>query len=59
MSLIACFSYQGFFFTLEVKKVKAKYARNPRTNEKIYISEKKKIKFKFSKVWSEKINEKI
>lgn len=44
-------------FTLETKLYKAKFARNPRTNEKIYVNEKYSIAFKLSKMWSEKINE--
>ncbi len=46
-------------FTLEGKIQKARIARNPRTNEKINIQEKKLIKFKMSKEWFKKINEKI
>ena len=46
-------------FTLEGKTQKARIARNPKTNEKINIQEKKLIKFKMSKEWFKKINEKI
>ena len=46
-------------FSLEPKLRKAKYARNPKTNEKIFIEEKYSINFKSSKYWSKKINEKI
>ena len=46
-------------FTLEGKIQKARIARNPKTNEKINIKEKKLIKFKMSKEWFKKINEKI
>ena len=46
-------------FTLEGKIQKARVARNPKTNEKINIQEKKLIKFKMSKEWFKKINEKI
>jgi integration host factor subunit beta len=46
-------------FTLEGKTQKARIARNPKTNEKIEIKEKKLIKFKMSKEWFKKINEKI
>ena len=46
-------------FTLETKIQKARIARNPKTNEKIETKEKKSIKFKMSKEWFEKINEKI
>ena len=46
-------------FTLEGKIQKARIARNPKTNEKINIQEKKLIKFRMSKEWFKKINEKI
>ena len=46
-------------FTLEGKTQKARIARNPKTNEKIEIKENKLIKFKMSKEWFKKINEKI
>ena len=46
-------------FTLEGKTQKARIARNTKTNEKIEIKEKKLIKFKMSKEWFKKINEKI
>jgi len=45
-------------FSLEPKLQKAKYARNPKTNERIFIEEKYSINFKSSKYWSKKINEK-
>ena len=45
-------------FTLEPKLQKAKYARNPKTNEKIFVKEKYSINFKLSKYWSKKTNEK-
>ena len=45
-------------FSLETKLQKAKYARNPKTNEKIFVEEKYSINFKSSKYWSKKINEK-
>ena len=44
-------------FTLEPRLHKAKYARNPKTNEKIFVKEKYSILFKQSKFWSKKINE--
>ncbi len=44
-------------FTLEPKLSKAKFARNPRTNEKIYVKEKYSISFRLSKMWLKKINE--
>ena len=46
------------FFSLEPKHYKPKFARNPRTNEKIYIAEKYGLLFKSSKTWTNKINEK-
>ena len=45
-------------FTLETKIQKARIARNPKTNEKININQKKSIKFKMSKEWFNNINEK-
>ena len=46
------------FGTFSQKKLKEKSnARNPKTNEKIYIKEKYAILFKSSKFWLEKINE--
>ena len=46
-------------FSLEPRLKKARYARNPKTNEKIYVKEKYSILFKSSKMWTKKINEKI
>ncbi len=43
-------------FILEAKKYKAKYARNPKTNEKVYVPEKKIVKFKSSSKWAKLIN---
>ena len=43
---------------LEAKKYKSKYARNPKNNEKIFVPEKKIVRFKCSKKWLEIINEK-
>ena len=43
-------------FSLETKMQKAREARNPKTNEKIYVKEKYTIVFKCSKMWSNKIN---
>ena len=45
-------------FSIETKLQKAKLARNPKTNEKIYIKEKYSILLKTSKTWSKRINEK-
>ncbi len=44
-------------FSLEPKLQKARKARNPKTNEKIYVNEKYTVLFKTSKYWSKKINE--
>ena len=44
-------------FSLEPKFHKARIARNPKNNEKIYVKEKYSILFKSSKMWSKKINE--
>ena len=44
-------------FSLEPRIQKARISRNPKTNEKINIPEKKAILFKMSKQWSKKINE--
>tara|TARA_B100000989_G_C19499950_1_gene453774 strand:+ start:101 stop:391 length:291 start_codon:yes stop_codon:yes gene_type:complete len=45
-------------FMFEAKKYKSKIARNPKTNEKIFLPEKKLVKFKISKNWKKIINEK-
>ena len=44
-------------FSLEPKFHKARFARNPKNNEKIYVKEKYSILFKSSKMWSKKIND--
>ncbi len=45
------------FGRYSVKTIKAKHnARNPKTNEIIYVPEKKKISFKMSKHLKEEIN---
>jgi len=44
-------------FSLEPKLQKARLARNPKTNEKIYVKEKYYLLFKSSKMWSNKLNE--
>ena len=46
------------FGTLTKKINKAKFVRNPKTNEKVNTPEKKTILFKMSKEWSKKINDK-
>ena len=43
-------------FTLEGKTQKARIARNPKTNEKIEVPEKKTVQFKMSKKWFNNIN---
>ena len=45
-------------FSLETKLKKARIARNPKTNEKVYVKNKYYILFKSSKTWSKKVNEK-
>ena len=45
-------------FMFEAKKYRSKYARNPKTNEKIFIPEKKIVRFKISKKWQKNLNEK-
>ena len=48
------------FGRYSIKTTKAKYnARNPKTNEIIYVPEKKKISFKMSKHLKEEINKEI
>ncbi len=44
-------------FSLEPRLKKARTARNPKTNEKIYVKEKYSILFKISKMWAKKIND--
>ena len=44
-------------FSMEPKFKKSRYARNPKTNEKIYTKEKYLINFKTSKFWLKRINE--
>ena len=44
-------------FSLEPRFKKSRIARNPKTNEKIFVKEKYSIIFKSSKMWSKKINE--
>ena len=43
-------------FTLETKIQKARTGRNPKTNEKVEILEKKSIKFKISQKWFKDLN---
>mgnify|MGYP005749400799 FL=1 len=42
----------------EAKSLKARYARDPRNNQKVFVPDRKLIKFKISKKWQKKINEK-
>jgi len=44
------------FGTLSRKNNKAKYVRNPKTNEKIYKNESFKIHFKIGKILHKRIN---
>ena len=44
-------------FTMEPRLNRARYARNPKTNEKVPVDMKYSILFKSSKTWSKKINE--
>ena len=43
-------------FTLESKIQKAIISRNPKTNEKVMVAEKKTVQFKMSKKWFININ---
>ena len=43
-------------FTLETKIQKPRISRNPKTNEKIVVGEKKNVQFKMSKKWFNNIN---
>ena len=43
-------------FTLETRVQKARISRNPKTNEKVEVPEKKTIHFKMSKKWFNKLN---
>ena len=44
-------------FTLETKTQKARISRNPKTNEKINVPEKKTVHFKMSKKWFKDLND--
>ena len=46
-------------FSIETRLQNSRYARNPKTNERIYVKEKYSLIFKTSKFWSKKIKEKI
>ena len=43
-------------FTLETKIQKARISRNPKTNEKVKVPEKKSLHFKMSKKWFKDLN---
>ena len=43
-------------FTLETKIQKARVSRNPKTNEKVKVPEKKTVHFKMSKKWFKDLN---
>ena len=43
-------------FTLETRTQKARVSRNPKTNEKVKVPEKKTVQFKMSKKWFNNIN---
>ena len=45
-------------FSIESRIQKARISRNPKTNEKLSIPEKKSILFKISQEWKKRINEK-
>ena len=44
-------------FTLESRIQKSRISRNPKTNEKIKIPEKKTVQFKMSKKWFNSLNQ--
>ena len=46
-------------FSLETKLRKSRFARNPKTNERVFVNQKYSIIFKSSKMWKKKVNEKI
>ena len=43
-------------FSLETKIQKARISRNPKTNEKVKVPEKKTVHFKMSKKWFKDLN---
>ena len=45
-------------FSLRPRLQKARFSRNPKTNEKVSTPEKRTILFRMSNEWSKKINEK-
>ena len=44
-------------FSIETKIRKSRIARNPKTNEKIFVKDRYSILFKTSKTWTKRINE--
>ena len=42
----------------EAKKYESKISRNPKTNEKVFVPEKKIVRLKISKKWARELNEK-
>ncbi len=44
-------------FSIYTKERKSRFARNPKTNEKVFVDKKYSVLFKTSKMWSKKINE--
>ena len=45
-------------FSLRPRLQRARFSRNPKTNEKVNTPEKRTILFRMSKEWSKKLNEK-
>ncbi len=43
-------------FTLETRIQKSRISRNPKTQEKVKVSEKKTVHFKMSKKWFNRLN---
>ncbi len=43
-------------FTLETRVQKSRISRNPKTQEKVKVSEKKTVHFKMSKKWFNRLN---
>ena len=42
----------------EARKYSSKISRNPKTNQKVFVPEKKIVRLKISKKWAREINEK-
>ena len=47
-----------YIIMFEAKKYNSKISRNPKTNEKVFVPEKKIIRLKISKKWARELNEK-